>query len=253
MGVARADRAVELEGGRGSTRHEHTTSSARCEIARNKPAADPGQTCSAHQLAATSRSFDDCCCGAVPFARAVVKIRGCGFDGDMETVRLHVAVKTAPSSDQTRAGEWYRAFSHYVAATFIGPFFPPDPLPLPQLTIGFNRFISLSVYSCNLHRYDPSARASVVIYVYVSSAFKQESRNIVHSTISLKFVGDFRTFNLQLSRFRSRQFQKTLKCRKTRKSNRPPPHADASVRSLDVASLPRSWTCFVVSGDRLVH
>ena len=64
--------------------------------------------------------------GAVPFARAVVIVRG--FDGDMEKDRLHVAVQTAPSSDQTRARQRYRALSHYVAATFIGAFFPVSPL-----------------------------------------------------------------------------------------------------------------------------
>ena len=45
------------------------------------------------------------------------------FDGDMEKVRLHVAVKTA----QTRAGEWYRAISHYVAADLHRNFFPIVP------------------------------------------------------------------------------------------------------------------------------
>ena len=49
--------------------------------------------------------------GAVPFARAVVIVRGRGFDGDMEKDRLHVAPV------QTRARQRYRALSHYVAAT----------------------------------------------------------------------------------------------------------------------------------------
>jgi hypothetical protein len=35
--------------GRGSMRHEHTTSLVRCEIARDEPAADPGQTADAHK------------------------------------------------------------------------------------------------------------------------------------------------------------------------------------------------------------
>ena len=82
-----------------------------------------------HPIASTSRSFDKDAVGAGPFARAVVKIRGRGLDGDMEEVGLHVAVKTAPSTDQTRARKRYRACSHYVATTFIGDFFPPDPLP----------------------------------------------------------------------------------------------------------------------------
>ena len=71
---------------------------------------------------------------AVPFARAVVNcelviVQRRKLDGHMETDRLHVPVKTAPSSDRMRARQRYRAFSHYVAAAFIGPFFPPDPLP----------------------------------------------------------------------------------------------------------------------------
>jgi hypothetical protein len=72
--------------------------------------------------------------GAVPFARAVVIVRARGLDGDMEKDRLHVAVKTAPSSDQTRARQRYRALSHYVAATFIGDFFPPSPLVVTGMT-----------------------------------------------------------------------------------------------------------------------
>ena len=58
----------------------------------------------------------------------------------METVRhrLHGPVKTAPSSDQTRAGEWYRAISHYVAATFIGTFFPEFPLTTLNTATGYD-------------------------------------------------------------------------------------------------------------------
>ena len=80
-----------------------------------------------HPIASTSRSFDKDAVRSVPFARAVVKIRGRGLDGHMKEVGLHVPVKTAPSSDQTRARKRYRACSHYVAATFIGDFFPEFP------------------------------------------------------------------------------------------------------------------------------
>ena len=128
MMAARADRAAGARIGRGSMRHEHTTSLARCEIARDEPGAHPGQTCSAHRLAATSRSLTTAADLSVPFARAVVIVRRRKLDGHMEAVSLHVPVKTASSSDQTRARNRYRAYSHYVAARFIGGFFPLDPL-----------------------------------------------------------------------------------------------------------------------------
>jgi hypothetical protein len=48
----------------------------------------------------------------------VVKIRGCGFDGHMQELGLH-DVKTASSSDQTRARKQYRPVHAYVTATFI--------------------------------------------------------------------------------------------------------------------------------------
>ena len=76
-----------------------------------------------HPIAATSRSFVKDAATSVPFARAVVTVRGRGLDGHMKEVGLHVPVKTAPSTDQTRARKRYRACSHYVAATFIGDFF----------------------------------------------------------------------------------------------------------------------------------
>ena len=126
--------------GRASMRREHTTSLARCEGARGSPGAHPGQTCSAHRLAATSRSLTTAALRSVPFARAVVIVRRRKLDGVMETVGLHDPVKTekcdlrrrrsAPSSDQMRARQRYRGDSRYVAAAFIGAFFPPDPLAL---------------------------------------------------------------------------------------------------------------------------
>ena len=48
-----ADRAAGPRERPGSIGHEHTTSPARCEIARDEPAASQGQTCSADRLAAT--------------------------------------------------------------------------------------------------------------------------------------------------------------------------------------------------------
>ena len=128
MCIARADRAAGPRAGQGSMRNKHTASLARCEVARNEPAADPGQTCPVHRLAATSRSLTIAGDLSVPFARAVVKIRGCGFDGHTEALRLRVPVKTAPSSDQTRARKRYRPVHAYVAATFIGTFFSLYPL-----------------------------------------------------------------------------------------------------------------------------
>ena len=93
-------------------RREHTTSLARCESAWDEPGGASGSCWHAHQLAPTSRSLVTAADTAVPFARAVVIVRGRGFDGDMEKDRLHVAVQTAPSSDQTRARQRYRALSH---------------------------------------------------------------------------------------------------------------------------------------------
>ena len=130
MRVASADRAAGARTGRASMRREHTTSLARCEGARGSPGAHPGQTCSAHRLAATSRSLVTGGDTAVPFARAVVIVRRRKLDGVMETVGLHDPVKTAPSSDRMRACQRYRGDSRYVAAAFIGAFFPPDPLVL---------------------------------------------------------------------------------------------------------------------------
>ena len=75
MRVASADRAAGARMGRASMRREHTTSLARCEGARGSPGAHPGQTCSAHRLAATSRSLVTGGDTAVPFARAVVIVR----------------------------------------------------------------------------------------------------------------------------------------------------------------------------------
>ena len=128
MRVASADRAAGARMGRASMRREHTTSLARCEGARGSPGAHPGQTCSAHRLAATSRSLTTAALRSVPFARAVVIVRRRKLDGVMETVGLHDPVKTAPSSDRMRARQRYRGDSRYVAAAFIGAFFPPDPL-----------------------------------------------------------------------------------------------------------------------------
>ena len=131
MRVASADRAAAARMGRASMRREHTTSLARCEGARGSPGAHPGQTCSAHRLAATSRSLVTGGDTAVPFARAVVIVRRRKLDGVMETVGLHDPVKTAPSSDRMRARQRYRGDSRYVAAAFIGAFFPPTPLLVP--------------------------------------------------------------------------------------------------------------------------
>ena len=129
MWVARADRAAGPRTGRGSMRREHTTSLARCESARGEPGGASGSCWHAHQLAPTSRFLVTGADTAVPFARAVVIVRGRGFDGHTEKVGLRVPVKKPTSSDQTRARQRYRALSHYVAATFIG-FFPSLPLTL---------------------------------------------------------------------------------------------------------------------------
>ena len=67
MGVSRTDWAVEPGGRRGSMPHEHTTSRLPCEIARDEPAAGPGQTWTAQRLAATSNSFDKNAVTYVPF------------------------------------------------------------------------------------------------------------------------------------------------------------------------------------------
>ena len=132
MWVARADWAAGARVGRGSMRREHTTSLARCESARGSPGGASGSCWPAHRLAATSRFLTTAADLSVPFARVVVIGRARGFDGHTQWVRLSVPVKTAPSSDQTRARQRYRAFSHYVAAAFIGAFFPPDPLMPPR-------------------------------------------------------------------------------------------------------------------------
>ena len=128
MRAASADRAAGRGMGRGSVRHEHTASLARCEIARDEPDAHPGQTCSAHRLAVTSRSLTTAADLSVPFARAVVTVRRRGLDHDMKRDELHVVVYSASSSDQTRARKRYRPVHAYVAATFIGAFFPVYPL-----------------------------------------------------------------------------------------------------------------------------
>ena len=65
---------------------------------------------------------------SVPIARAVVIGRGRGLDHDMKLDELHVVVYSAPTAVQTRARKRYRGGSHYVAATFIGAFFPVYPL-----------------------------------------------------------------------------------------------------------------------------
>ena len=90
MRAASADRAAGPRMARGSMRHEHTTSLARCEIARDEPDAHPGQTCSAHRLAVTSRSLTTAADLSVPFARAVVLVRRRGLDHDMKRDELHV-------------------------------------------------------------------------------------------------------------------------------------------------------------------
>ena len=107
MCIARADRAAGPRAGQGSMRNKHTASLARCEVARNEPAADAGQTCPAHRLAATSRSLTIAGDLSVPFARAVVKIRGCGFDGHTQEPGLRVPVKTASLSDHRCAHKRY--------------------------------------------------------------------------------------------------------------------------------------------------
>ena len=63
--------------------HEHTTSRLPCEIARDEPAAGPGQTWTAQRLAATSNSFDNNAVTYVPFARAVE----CGCRTQLITIR----------------------------------------------------------------------------------------------------------------------------------------------------------------------
>ena len=93
-------------------RREHTTSLARCESARGEPGGSSGSCWHAHQLAPTSRFLVTGADTAVPFARAVVIVRGRGLDGDTEKDRLRVAVQTAPSSDQTGARQRYRGDSH---------------------------------------------------------------------------------------------------------------------------------------------
>ena len=127
MRVASADRAAGPCMGRGSMRHEHTTSLVRCEIARDDPAADSGQTWSARRLAATSRSLSTAGDLSVPFARAVVIGRTRGLDGQIQADVLYLPVYSAPTSDHRCAHKRYRAISHYVAATFIGTFFPLTP------------------------------------------------------------------------------------------------------------------------------
>ena len=112
MWVARADRAAGPRTGRGSMRREHTTSLARCESARGEPGVASGSCWHAHQLAPTSRSLTTAGDTFVPFARVVVIGRARELDGHTEEVRLRVPVKTAPSSDQTRARQRYRALSH---------------------------------------------------------------------------------------------------------------------------------------------
>jgi hypothetical protein len=127
MRATSADRAAGPRGRQGSMRHEHTTSPARCEIARDKPGAHPGQTCSARRLAATSRSLTMAANLSVPFARAVVIGRTRGLDGQIQADVLYLPVYSAPTSDHRCAHKRYRALSHYVAATFIGALFSIGP------------------------------------------------------------------------------------------------------------------------------
>ena len=107
---------------------QQSTSFVRCEIARNEPAADQGQTCSAHRLAASSRSLIMAADLYVPFARAVVIGRASGLDGQIQDVVLYLPVYSAPTSDHRCAHKRYKELSQYVAATFIGAFFPKFPL-----------------------------------------------------------------------------------------------------------------------------
>ena len=78
---------------------QQSTSFVRCEIARNEPAADQGQACSAHRLAASSRSLIMAADLYVPFARAVVIGRASGLDGQIQDVVLYLPVYSAPTSD----------------------------------------------------------------------------------------------------------------------------------------------------------
>ena len=112
MRATRADRAAAPPMGRASMRHEHTTPLARCEITRDEPGDDPGQTCSAHQLAATSRSLTMAADLYVPFARAVVIGRTSGLDGQIQADVLYLPVWSAPSSVHPRARQRYRELSH---------------------------------------------------------------------------------------------------------------------------------------------
>ena len=100
-----------------------TTSRLPREIARDEPAAGPGQTWTAQRLAATSNSFDKNAVTSVPFARAVVAVRNSRLDGHIEREELYVPVKEPTSWDCLCAHKRYRAALAYVAATFIGTFF----------------------------------------------------------------------------------------------------------------------------------
>ena len=71
-----------------STRHR--SHDARSRETRDEPDAHPGQTCSAHRLAVTSRSLTTAADLSVPFARAVVLVRRRGLDHDMKRDELHV-------------------------------------------------------------------------------------------------------------------------------------------------------------------
>ena len=84
-------------------RHEHTTSLARCEIARDEPGAHPGQTCSAHRLAVTSRSSDKNGVTKVPAVAAVVVGCDSRLQGGMEEDRGHAPLHSPTSSDHLRA------------------------------------------------------------------------------------------------------------------------------------------------------
>ena len=88
--------------------HEHTTSPARREIARDEPHAHPGQTCSAHRLAVTSRSLTTAADLSVPFARAVVIVRRRELDGDIERITLSAPILFASSYEHHSPRKRYR-------------------------------------------------------------------------------------------------------------------------------------------------
>ena len=65
----------------------------------------------------------------VPRVRPVVIVRDSRLDGHTEEVGLRVPVKEPTSCGHPRAHERYIGVFTLCAATFIGDFFPPDPLP----------------------------------------------------------------------------------------------------------------------------